>query len=104
MSKPKKLPTLDHVGFTSVRRLFKSPRRWFKGSYYSPDGTKCCLLGAIDHCYLSGEKRTKAEEKLKTSICKFLKLDRKSFSIAKFNDAKKRKFEDIRWVVQDAKI
>lgn len=106
-AKLKKLPRIDHIGFTSVRQLFRSPRRWFKGSYYSADGTQCCLLGAIDHCYLNGDQQRNAENKLKQSITKFQQKQGKTHintNIADFNDASRRKFADIRWVIEDAKI
>jgi hypothetical protein len=107
MPKVKKLKPIDTLkGVKSLRRLFSTERRWIKGDYITNDNTQVCLVGGVETIY-SGNKEAEVKQKLKKSISNFYKMrcgQAKKKDIEEFNDSRTRKFSDIRWVIEDAKV
>lgn len=107
MPKVKKLRPISSLkGVKTINQLLSTPRRWVKGAYITTDGTKVCLVGAVNAIYNS-DKNTEVRNKLRKSITNFYKSrsgQAKNKDIESFNDARTRTFADIRWVIQDAKV
>lgn len=101
----KKLKPLDQCKFQSVKQLFSTPKRWTKGEFFNADNTACCLMGAIDTVeHHTGKDYFNMIDKLKRVIAKKTKKAYHSISIPEYNDSPKRTFEDIKEVVELARI
>lgn len=90
----------------SLRGFFTSPRKWIQGSYEQDNQRQCCLMGALDAIY-TGDKYEKVQDRLEDSIQRFYSRKAKKSApntdIVSFNDKNGRKFEHIRWVIEDAR-
>lgn len=109
MKKQKTLKPVSQLkGIKSVKQLYSTPRRWNKGNLTNSDGTAVCMLGAIGHVYGQyNDVVVKVEEKVKRAISAFYKTrcgQAKKVAIESFNDSRTRKFEDIKWVINAAKV
>lgn len=107
MSKLKK--TYD-LKVKTLRQFFKTPKRWIQGDWDNTECTACCISGALNRVYDdSALKRDDVEKQIGNSIRRFyskvLKKKAPTFiSLINFNDAPRRKFEHIRWVIEDAGV
>lgn len=107
MSLRKLKPVTKHK-FQSVLSLFSTPRRWMQHAMKSSDGTKCCLLGAVNQVYKSPSARSRVKGRLEIAISQFNTVfptkSSGSNSVVGFNDQYQRKFEDVRWVAKRAGV
>ncbi len=97
-----------------IKELFSGPDRWIQKSYArdinnnittwnATNAHSFCLIGAVCHCYtLDTNIRSEIYKKLRAEL--YPEMPAEQISIAEWNDAPERTFEDVKKLVNDLDI